>query len=365
MDIQSSILKGKAIHDFPYQLKNRKCPHTFLISLTNAGGCTFSCPMCYARAYPWAELKTIKFYKNLPEKLKQEIRNLRIAFPFYLSQITDPLQPVSEIRSLTYQIVRIIIEHNLGFKVVTKSAEGIKELVRTISEVIKYPYWFVEITIESTPEKQFITSPNASSIKKRVETAKFLVNKGIEVIGRTDPTILGLIEPEDILWILEKIKDAGIKHIVASTGYYNKISMENLLLALKKSKFKDRIKKVIECYNYNPDLTKKRFMADIELRKKFHRWFKEKAEEKGLTYAVCQELPKDYDSKDIPTCEGSKRSPVFIRIDKKNFIPIGCYGDCLRSCPDEKNPPCGIPELKIEYPFKYKTILMGQPSLFG
>lgn len=364
MEIQSVNLKGRVIHDFPYSLKSRKCPHTALISLTNSGGCIFGCPMCYARAYPWSELNKIKIYKNLPYKLEQEIKGLRVSFPFYLSQITDPLQPISEIRHLTYQIIRTILRFRLSFRVVTKSADGVRDLLKEIPELVDYPYWFLEMTVESTPEKQIITSPNASKIKARIDAMKFLIDLGIEVICRTDPTIIGLIEFEDLLWMIEKIKSSGVRHIIASTGYYNRISMENVLSNMRSSKFKHRIERVIEYYHYDPSSPKKRFVADLKVRKKFHQWFKERVEENGLTYAVCQELGREYDTAGLPTCEGSMRNKVHIKIDKDYFIPIDCYGDCLRSCPDSKRPPCGIPILKTEYPYKYKTIVQSQLSLF-
>lgn len=323
------------------------------------------CPMCYARAYLWSEPARIKVYKNLPEKLEAEIKKLKIVFPFYLSQITDPLQPITEVREITYRIIKMIMNYRLSFRVVTKYAQGIKELIKEIPELIGYPYWFLEMTVEATPEKQIITSPNASKIQDRLNTMKFLIDLGIEVVCRTDPTILGLIEPEDILWLTEKISETGVQHIIASTGYFNETSMESLLFTLKSSIFKGRIKKVIEYYNYFPGSKTKRYTVDITVRKKFHNWFKKVSEEKSLTYAVCQELPKEYDSDGIPTCEGSRRNPVHIRFEDDRFLSIPCYGDCLRSCPDPNYPPCKTPLLKTEYPYQFKTIQRSPPSLFG
>ncbi|MEO0095357.1 MAG: radical SAM protein [candidate division WOR-3 bacterium] len=348
-------LKGVVIHDFPYPLRQRKCPHTALISLTNSGGCIFRCPMCYARAYLWSEPDRIKIYKNLPEKLESEIKRLKIAFPFYLSQITDPLQPIVELRNLTYRILRTLMRYRLSFRIVTKSAEGLRDLIGEIPELISYPYWFVEITIEAPPKKQMITSPYASEINERISVLKFLNGLGIETVCRTDPTVLGLIEPEDLIWIIENVKKTGTKHIIASTGYYNKISMENLLRRLEGTKFQTCIPRIKEYYRYKPDKQVRRFMAPFEIRKKFHLWFKKEVEARGLTYAVCQELSWDYDSKDIPNCEGTRRNHVHIKI-KNGFIPIDCSGDCLRSCPDAESPPCGMPVLRYEYPYKIKTL---------
>ncbi|MEO0130259.1 MAG: radical SAM protein [candidate division WOR-3 bacterium] len=355
MEILEKELKGRIIHDFPYPLRNRKCPHTSLISLTNPGGCLYSCPICYARAYSWSISDKIIIYQNLVEKLSSEIEKLNIAFPFYLSQITDPLQPIKKIRELTFQIVKLLMSKKLSFKIVTKSAEGTKELVDTNNGLLNYPYWFLEMTVESTPKKQIITSPNASPIKERIKIIKYLTERNIEVIGRTDPTILGFIDWEDLEWLIANLKEAGVRHIIASSGYYNKVSMENLLNRMKNSIFRERIKKVINFYQYHLNSKKKRFFAPLSIRIEFHKKFKKLCEENNLTYAVCQELPKEFDSKNLLSCEGSKRNFVHIKINKE-FIPINCCGDCLRSCPDLKNPPCKMPIFQREYPYKERRL---------
>lgn len=360
MEILVTELKGQVIHDFPYPLKNRKCPHVSLISLTNSGGCLYSCPICYARSYTWSIPNKIIVYKNLVDKLQKEIERLNIAFPFYLSQVTDPLQPIKEIRELTFQIVKILINKRLSFKIVTKSADGVRELIN--KELLKYPYWFLEMTVEATPEKQIITSPNASPILERIKTIKSLTEKGIEVVGRTDPTILGLIDLPDLEWLINKLKDAGVKHIIASCGYYNKISMENLINQIKRSIFKDRVKKVIDYYQYHPNSKKKKFLAPLNTRIEFHRYLKNLCEKNNLTYAVCQELPQNYDSANLSSCEDSKRNFVHIRIGRE-FIPINCFGDCLRSCPNLKNPPCKMPIFQKEYPYKLKRIFRKFPLI--
>lgn len=363
MEILERELKGRVIHDFPYPLKTRKCPHASLISLTDSGGCLYSCPMCYARAYSWSIPNKIIIYRNLIEKLSDEIDRLNIAFPFYLSQVTDPLQPIKKIREMTFQIIKILIGKRLSFKIVTKSADGVKELIDNNKELLKYPYWFLEMTVESTPEKQTITSPKASPIKERIKMVKYLTEKGIEVIGRTDPTVLGLIDWEDLEWLIDNLKKVGVKHIIASCGYYNPTSMENLLNRIRNSIFKERIKKIINYYDYNPNLKKRKFLAPLKIRIEFHKKLKNLCERNGLTYAVCQELPKEYDSQNLLSCEGSKKNFVHIKVNKE-FIPINCCGDCLRSCPNLKNPPCKMPIFQKEYPYKEKRLYQNfYPSL--
>ncbi|MFN3346242.1 MAG: hypothetical protein ACK42E_00285, partial [Candidatus Bipolaricaulaceae bacterium] len=107
-------LRGTVIHDFPYPPERRKCPHRALVSLTPSGSCSHLCPMCYARAYPWSRDEPA-FYANTPEKLAAELEKGEICPPLYISQVTDPLQPVEAIRELTAQVVEVAIRYRVPF----------------------------------------------------------------------------------------------------------------------------------------------------------------------------------------------------------------------------------------------------------
>lgn len=357
MEIEWREFKGQVLHDFPYPLKNRKCPHYALVSVTASGSCVHRCPMCYARAYPWSIDDRIVVYKNLPQKIDEELSRAKIIFPLYLSQVSDVLQPVREVREVTYEIIRVILKHNVSFHVVTKNAEGALELVDRIPALIRYPYWYLAMTIESTQEKQEITSPFASTIESRLNALKILHKQGVVVSARTDPCILGLISKNEILWLIEKIKQTGAKHVVSSTGFFNKISMARLLEAIKKSKFNPLASRVAEIYGFcekgvDSYGEKKRFWVPVELRKKYHRWLRKEVESRSMTYAICLELPRAYDSRELAHCEGCPNNYVHIKRNGRFFPVDKCFGDCLRSCPDRNEPPCRRPILLTQYPYK-------------
>jgi DNA repair photolyase len=364
MKVNYVKLKGSVIHDFPYPRERRKCPHSSLISITSSGGCVYQCPYCYARAYPWAKEDTIDVYENLPEKLEEEIKKSFILFPFCISQVTDCLQPVEEVRKTTIDVIKILMKYRLSFHIVTKSAQGPIELLSKIPELIEYPYWWIEITVESTPEKQEVISPYAPPIEERIHTLYEFSKLKLPTVGRTDPTIYGFMERKDILWILDRLKESRVKHIIGSTGYYNKISMLRLLNSIDKSPWHNIRNRVAKSYNFvdskideYPD--KIQFRTNWKTRVGFHKFMRREVESRGLTYAVCQELPREYDSSAIPTCEGIARNFVHI---KRNgiFYPLNCYGDCERNCPDRENPPCGRKDFLIEYPYKIKSLMTGK-----
>jgi DNA repair photolyase len=361
MEIEWREFRGQVLHDFPYGLKNRKCPHYALVSVTASGSCVHGCPMCYARVYPWSIDNRIVIYKNLPGKIDEELKRAKIMFPLYLSQVSDVLQPVAEVREITYEIIRIILRHNVSFHIVTKNAEGALELIDRIPELAGYPYWYLAMTIESAPEKQKITSPFASTIKNRLDVLKTLHKRGIAVSARIDPCILGLTSKEEILWLIEKINQSGVKHIVSSTGFFNKISIIRLLEAIKESEFNSLASGVAEIYGFCEKEVvsygaKKRFWVPIELRKNYHCWLRTEIESRSMTYAICLELPKVYDSPGLAHCEGCSGSYVHIKKDGIFFPVDKCFGDCLRSCPDVNKPPCRKPILITQYPYTPGTL---------
>ncbi len=355
--------RGNCLHDFPYPKGKRKCPHSILISVTESGCCLFRCPICYARVYPWSRGDELILYSNLPMKLEEEIKKAYRLFPIYLSQVTDPLQPVREVRELTKELVSLLMRYELSFGIVTKSADGPLWLLKEEEGLRDYPYWFLALTIEATPKKQAITSPFASKISDRFRTVSYFNRLGIPAIVRIDPTLLGVMTKEDVIYLLEAAKDAGSPHIIGSTGYFKKTSILRLARAIANSEFKKNLKDFFRLYRFSPEKIKeyderKRFIVPLNLRKSFHTFVRKEAEKRKMTYAVCQELPREYDSKDIPSCEGVKNISVHIKDFNGRFKPIPCPGDCLRYCPNPLDPPCGYPRFREEYPFKYRSLFL-------
>ncbi len=352
VEIEYRILKGNVIHDFPYPREGRKCPHTALISVTHSGSCIHNCPMCYAKAYPWSEEKII-IYKNVPQKLREELEKIDIAPPFYLSQVSDVLQPLKEVREITKEIVKILMEYGVSFRIVTKNAEGAEWLIEEVPQLKNYPYWYIEFSVETVPSKQIVTSPNASKIEERLRVMRKLHNMGIEVIGRVDPIIYGLTEISEAEWLIKKMAEIGIKHVITSTCYFNSDSLYRFIEHLEKTPFRHRKFTILKYYK---PCEKGRYMLPRRLREEIHTHLRNYTESLGLTYSVCQELPREFDSKNIRHCGGAERSYVFVKNEKGEFVKIDCTADCI-NCPYPDEPPCGKKELQIEYPYKFKTLI--------
>lgn len=361
-------LRGRVIHDFPYPPKRRKCPHRALVSLTPAGSCLHLCPMCYARAYPWSQDKPA-FYLNTPEKLANELAKIEVCPPLYISQVTDPLQPVREIRELTAQVVEVAIRFGVPFHIITKSGDGVLWLLHRVPALREYPRWWLSLTIEAPPEKQKLTSPKASPVWERLKAAELCAKAGLFVVVRTDPAIWGFVREEDELWILDHAQAAGARHIISALGHFNRLSFARLLSALHSAGFRKEAKEVRK--HYVPGGEEGFFRAGViraqrSLREEFHRFMREEAERRGMTYSACLEMGREWDSPGIPHCEAAPQGRLARKTSSGKFELLpDCFADCLRNCLNPENPPCGRPELLQEYPFRFTTLLPRPSPLWG
>ncbi len=373
LEVKRRQLKGRVVHDFPYAPEGRKCPHRALVSLTPAGSCLHQCPMCYARAYVWSVTDRIVVYENTPEKLDRELSQFEVVPPLYISQVTDPLQPVAEVRELTARVVEVAMKHGVPFHLITKSGDGVLWLLRRLPQLRDYPWWWLSMTIEAPPEKQFVTSPKASPVRERLKAVEECARLGTFVAVRTDPCIWGFLHEEDEIWLLDKAREAGAKHIISALGHFNRLSFSRLLSALREAGFEKEAREVKETYSEGAEeftVSERNFKgvdswplrpyairAPLWLRKQFHSFMRHEAERRGMTYAACIEMGREWDSEGIPHCEGAPQGMLFVRGSDGKFHPLeNCYADCLRNCPDPQNPPCGRPELLKQYPFKPSTL---------
>ena len=348
-------LKGRVIHDFTYRLHSRKCPHMGLVNLTPSGQCIHLCSYCYARGYRWSshpeKTGEVTYYANVATKLAQELSELSLCPPLYLCATTDLFQPVNEIIASAIDVVKTIMRSGVSFHIVTKSS-----LVKGILEIpgfSHYPYFFLEMSIDTiSDEKRRIISPNSSPIRDRIDTLRLFASEGFYTVMRIDPVIFGFTDSEDELSkLLETAKKTGAKHIISSTTRFDAEGMKEVQSRLTLSGMEDEARRIRENYTYEDGWLK----VPRRKREKFHTSLRKEAEKLGLTYSVCMELDKSFDSPSINHCEGSPNSYMMIRTKEGKFEPV-CNSDCIRSCPDPKEPPCGAPQLAFEYPFNLKTL---------
>jgi DNA repair photolyase len=349
------ILQGKVIHDFSYRLPRRKCPHMGLVNMTPAGQCAHLCSYCYARGYRWSvhpeKTNEVRYYTNIAQKLDEELSQMNLCPPLYLSATTDVFQPIDEIIQSTLLTIKTMMQFRVAFHVVTRS-----KLVRKILELpgfTSYPYFFLEMSVETIDdEKRRILSPNSTPIKDRIETLRLFASKGFYTVMRIDPIIFGYSNNRDeIKQLLQEANEIGVKHIITSTTRFDTQGMQAVRDRLIQEGMNKTYQRIKESYIHEEGWLK----VPRKKREEFHLNLRAETEKLGMTYSVCIELDKSFDSTSISHCEGSPNSYMMKKTEEGLLKPV-CNGDCVRSCPNRKAPPCGAPQLALQYPYDTKTL---------
>ncbi|WXG47450.1 MAG: hypothetical protein WED05_12455 [Candidatus Atabeyarchaeum deiterrae] len=348
-------LKGRLIHDFTYQLPNRKCPHMGLVNLTPPGQCTHLCAYCYARGYKWSahpeETGEVTYYDNIPDKLENELSEIVLCPPLYLCATTDVFQPVEDIIQSTMKAVRTIMRFGVSFHIITKNMQ-VKRLLE-IPGFTNYPYFFLQMSVETIDdEKRRVLSPYSSPIKERIETLRLFAARGFYTVMRIDPIIFGYSnDHNELTQLLQIAKRIGVKHIITSTTRFDSLGLQAVKDRLLREGMDKSYLQIKESYARENGWLR----VPREKRERFHKRLKAETERLGMTYAVCMELERSFDSSQLSHCEGSPNSYMMIRTKEGKFKPI-CNADCVRSCPNSKNPPCGKSQLALQFPYDKKIL---------
>jgi len=362
--------KGSTFHDFPYSHPERKCFHCWIINVTPAGPnqCVHDCIYCYAREAIYSNYsEDTLIYNNLPELVEKDLKKLTLCPPISLSNISDPCQDIPELKREVKRLIRLLMDYGVSFFITTK---GDPSFLLELPGFIEYKPKFIAITIEGTPEVLGLLSPGAPSFDVRVAAAGKLSNMGIDIVIRLDPVLVHLFQAlygdswfEKIAGLLDVFAAVGARHVTASTGrlsrkrspsasregtstlqrMYNVIYGQSPLAA---EKFEQE-------YIYEAHWSGGGYRLRKDLRLDFHRKVKELVEDKGMTYATCQEISaQESDSPDIPNCEGLPLPFARKQADGK-FKPItGCTANCHVSCLGLSRPPCGQAELITSEPLR-------------
>ncbi len=362
--------KTPTLHDFPYSSRGRKCPHVWVVNLTPPGydHCIHRCVYCYARdpIYARPGRGVTHIYSNLPELVSRELARIRLCPPVSISNTTDPCQPIPEMRAVLAELVSTLMAAGVFFFITTK---GDCRFLLEVPGFQEYPRKFVSVTIEGTEEMVALLSPRAGGFSRRLEMVRELSRRGIQVNVRLDPFLVHLATAlyggawfDQVERLVGMFAGAGARHVISSTGRLSKkpgraraykgVSLWDRVLGVISSRSKYAAWCFEREYVYDARGTSRGYLWRWDLRRAFHQSVREVAESRGLTYAVCQELPaSEADSGTITHCEGFPM-PFSVRVSAGKFEPVsGCECDC-RACCAEGKPPCGRPALAENWPYR-------------
>jgi DNA repair photolyase len=340
--------KVKVIHDFPYRIGGRKCPHTGIVNITKSGQCIFDCSYCYAKGYRWSTKKAIiEVFENTPELLDKELRKIKICPPLYFCAVTDPFQPLPLVYNTSLESMNVAVKHNVYFRVITKSHYVLKILE---TDWFKYEKFHVSLTCESINNRKLRAISKAPDIKKRLAAIQELKSAGIKVTARIDPIVAGLTSDfDEISELVEALYSQEIDHVTVSTGIFNSKVFNNLILSVRESEF-SRLDPIIrasyECSNGSYKMNKHNLLEFYQnLDSLFQRY--------GMKFSTCLDSVNSADLSCFSPCDSI--SKLTFRNCFGQFVPI-CSSNCINDCPNKESPPCGNEKLITEYPFKWSTL---------
>jgi len=307
-------------------------------------------------------------YSGLAEKVERELDRLTLAPPISISNVTDPCQPVPELRAEVSRLVSLLIKKGVWFYVTTK---GDPRFLLDVPGFAGCARKFVSMTVEGPKEMVDLLSPRAASFDLRMSGIADLSAAGVDVGVRLDPFLPHLAQAvygrrwkDKVRALLSTFCQSGARHVISSTGRFwskraagTKSAWANVHRIVKGIS-PDAALAMQREYVYDSSCTAKGYLLRRDIRLALHREFRDMAEETGMTYAVCQELPFGAaDSAGIPHCE---RFPMSFtrKVFGGSFQPIdGCTAYCHRDCSGKKDPPCGRPSLAKPGPFTRSELL--------
>jgi len=256
------------------------CPPKY--TLNPYTGCQHKCIYCYASSYIPNFFK-IRIKPNILSKVKKDIPYLDKKLHVSISNSSDPYPPIEKDYKITRQILKLFVENEIPFMIITKS-----NLVTRDIDIIKEGKSAVAISITSLSEnfsKKF--EPFAPLPKERIKAAIELAKKGIPLIIRIDPIIPNFNDKE-IPEIIETLKDYASQFVISTL----KPRPDGL----------KRLKKYI-----NPEIFTEKirgtYYLPYEKRKIIIQKARECADKYKIPISTCREGIKEFDNAE--TCDGS------------------------------------------------------------
>ncbi len=365
--------KGSTLHDYPYNSPARKCPHFWIINVAPPGPahCVHGCIYCYARQAIYSDLSARPLlYGNLPELVAADLEQIRLCPPVSISNVSDPCQPVPELRAEVKRLVCLLMECGVSFAITTKGDPG---FLFELPGFAAYRPKFIAVTIEGTPDVLSLLSPAAPPLEARLRALRRASGAGTDTLVRFDPVFVHLFQAlyggswfRQVESLVDAFAGAGAKHIVCSTGrlsrrparpdggaslWQNVRGVIRRYSALAARRFEEE-------YGYERSGTSQGYLLRKDLRLDFHRRLRVVVEARGMTYATCQELSAaESDTPGLSHCERFSL-PFGRKQPDGRFRPVaGCTANCHVSCFGLADPPCGRPELARPGPFKRSSLL--------
>jgi DNA repair photolyase len=257
------------------------------LNITN--GCLFRCTYCYARGYSQApEEGEVYLYVNLPNLLEEELSRKRV-FPQWviLNTSSDCFQSHPDILSVTYEVIRTLLDYGIGISFLTKGVipQRFIDLFGRSPEKILAQIGLVSLSNRYWEEYE----PGTPSPEKRIENIQRLEEIGISSEVKIDPILPFITDTEaEIMLLFGRLKGLGVNRVTLSYLHLRPAIQKQLMQEVS-----PRHRRLIEsCFRTQEwkaigSSTKTKLLSKL-IREKGYERIRKIATEFGMTALVCQ-----------------------------------------------------------------------------
>ncbi|RLG42024.1 MAG: radical SAM protein [Thermoproteota archaeon] len=310
------MIEGRVLRRFdPWHGSLCTCPTKY--SLSPYTGCGHSCLYCYISAYirdPFRPRPKKDFLRNLSKDLTRVKPGQLVS----MSNSSDPYTPPEEELMLSRSALKLLLNAGMRVLVVTKSDLVVRDI-----DVLSKGNSAVSITVTTMDEGLASRlEPGAPSPEMRMKALEKVSSAGIPTILRLDPIIPGLNDSKDsISEVIDRAREAGVKHVVSSTYKARADSLRRLLSSfpeLESVRDLYRRGERVGSYMYLPRSMRKAILGRV----------RSLVLEAGMTFAVCREGMPELNSVGV-CCDGSHltfRGKLLLAPDPCGSDEIGGFG---------------------------------------
>ena len=205
-------------------------------------GCTHGCKYCYATNPPWIDPQTYFSNPNpkthITDRLTKDCRILskRDDVPeILLSFIGDPYQPIEQDLQYTREALKVLIQFNLPFTILTKGGALAMRDFDLLAQSNKGRYGSTVVFLDQRMADEW--EPRAAKIKSRILAMEEARCKGIPTWVSLEP----VIDPDQALEVIREL------HPIVDHWKIGKINHHRgIETAINWPKFKDQATDVLE-----------------------------------------------------------------------------------------------------------------------
>jgi DNA repair photolyase len=253
-------------------------------------GCIHQCAYCYARGYlNYPGNGKVFIYENMVEKLKKELSSRR-KLPAYVffSPTCDVLQPIPQLLTVTYELMRVLFEHGVGINLLTKGRIPPKflQLFRQYKKLVHVQIGIT--TLNRDIQKRI--EPYASTPQERMRNVEYLCTIGILPEVKLDPLIPGMTDTKvNLITLFKVLQEFSVTSTSINYLFLRPQIKKNLYEALKKASF---LPKIIEYYQNGMSLNllaeqSRVLTLNVQYRKRAYEQISKWARAFGIHAYVC------------------------------------------------------------------------------